>query len=273
METQAFLNAHMFGMLTAVFFASAVECIEALTIVLAMGMTRSWKSALVGTALAMVALAAVVAVAGVALQAYVSKSLLQLIIGTLLLVFGLQWLRKAIMRSSGLTALHDETVIFKREREKAANAGSKVTLGMDWFAFVVSFKGVLLEGLEVIFIVVSFGLSAGAETPNSLLLASMSALTAALVVVVLGFVAKGPLSKVPENILKFGVAVLLCTFGVFWASEGLGYFTKTKESLEWPGGDWALPFVLASWIVVSLLAVSLFKQRASPKAVPGGKTA
>src|SRR5581483_7286856 len=153
------------GLVSAAFLASAVEFVEAFTIVLAMGLTRSWRAALTGTALAVVVLAAVTVVAGVALISWVSEALLQLVIGTLLLVFGLQWLRKATLRSSGLKALHDEEAAFREEQAAARRAGHEVRLGLDWFAFVVSFKGVFLEGLEVVFIVMTFGLAAAKENP------------------------------------------------------------------------------------------------------------
>src|SRR5262245_39395961 len=157
------MNAGVVGVVAASFTASAVEFVEAFTIVLAMGMTRGWRSALAGTAAAVLALAVVTAVLGVALVSYVSESLLQIVIGPLLLIFGLQWLRKAILRSSGWKALHDEDAIFREEQEAARRAGHETKLGLDWFGFVVSFKGVFLEGLEVVFIVITFGLSAQRE--------------------------------------------------------------------------------------------------------------
>lgn len=153
-------DAGTLGVLAATFLASAVEFVEALTIVLAMGVTRGWRAALAGVALAVAALAAITAVAGYALVEWLPESLLQLVVGGLLLVFGLQWLRKAILRSSGLKALHDEDAIFERERAAALAAGEDRRLGLDWFAFVVSFKGVFLEGLEIVFIVITFGLNA-----------------------------------------------------------------------------------------------------------------
>jgi uncharacterized membrane protein len=255
-------DAGTIGLLTAVFVASAVECVEAFTIVLAMGMTRSWKAAITGTILAVLALSLLVAVAGVSVQRFISKSLLQLIIGTLLLIFGLQWLRKAILRASGLVAKHDEERIYREEQEAARKAGREIRLGLDWFGFVVSFKGVFLEGLEVVFIVITFGLTASVKNPNSssMLIASMGALAAFVVVLIAGLIARGPLSSVPENTLKFAVAVLLCTFGTFWASEGLGFFSRGGESLEWPAGDWALPGVLVAWVVVCYVLVRLLRR-------------
>jgi Ca2+/H+ antiporter, TMEM165/GDT1 family len=249
------ISAGTVGLAMATFLASAVEFVEAFTIVLAMGLTRSWRAALTGTAVAVVALALVTAVAGVALVNWVSESLLQLIIGTLLVIFGLQWLRKAILRSSGLKALHDEEATFREEQEAAQKAGREVRLGLDWFAFVVSFKGVFLEGLEVVFIVITFGLAATKENPNGMTIATGGAVLAGILVLLAGFVAHKPLSAVPENTMKFCVGLLLSTFGLFWSVEGLGFFTASKESLEWPGEDWAILGVLVAWIVLSRLAV------------------
>jgi Ca2+/H+ antiporter, TMEM165/GDT1 family len=248
------INPGVVGLVAASFTASAVEFVEAFTIVLAMGMTRSWRSALVGTALAVVALAVVTAVLGVGLKDYVQASMLQIIIGPLLLVFGLQWLRKAILRSAGLKALHDEDAIFREEQDAARQAGRETRWGLDWFAFVVSFKGVFLEGLEVVFIVITFGLSAQKANPHSLALATAGAALAGVIVIIAGVLAHRPLSTVPENTLKFAVGLLLTTFGTFWSVEGLGYFAG-GVSLEWPGGEWALPVVLLTWGVVSRLLV------------------
>jgi uncharacterized membrane protein len=261
------------GLATAVFVAASVEWVEAFTIVLAVGMTRSWKSTIIGSILALLALSMIVAVAGAGLRNTISQSLLQLIIGALLLVFGLQWLRKAILRESGLKAKHDEESIYRREQEEARRASPLVRGGLDWFAFVVSFKGVFLEGLEVVFIVITFGLSASLRNPHSMFIASLAALAAFVLVLIAGVMVHKPLSSVPENLLKFGVAVLLCTFGTFWSTEGLGYFTPDGGSLEWPGGEWALLGVLLSWIIVSSLFVRAFRRlhpvAASDPAVTG----
>src|SRR5215218_10368408 len=208
------------GLLTATFAASFVEFVEALTIVLAMGMTRSWRAAFAGTGAAVVALVGFTAVAGYALVNWLPESALQLGIGTLLLIFGLQWLRKAILRSSGLKALHDEEEEFREQAEAARRAGDEKKLGLDWFSFVVSFKGVFLEGVEVVFIVITFGLNA-----NNMPVAIVGASSAVVVVLVAGLAAHAPLTKVPENTLKYGVGLLLATFGTFWAVEGLGIFS------------------------------------------------
>jgi uncharacterized membrane protein len=238
------------GLVTATFAASFVEFVEALTIVLAMGMTRSWRAALVGTAAAALALAGFTSVAGYALVNWLPESALQLLIGSLLLVFGLQWLRRAVLRSAGLEALHDEAAVFGREADAARAAGADTRLGLDWFAFVVSFKGVFLEGVEVVFIVITFGLNA-----DNVPLAAAAAAAAGAAVVAAGAVAHRPLTRVPENTLKYVVGLLLATFGTFWAVEGLGVFRDGGHSLEWPGGDWSLLMLLAGWLVVSRLLV------------------
>jgi uncharacterized membrane protein len=238
------------GLLVAVFLASAVEFVEAFTIVLAMGVTRGWRSTLWGAAAGVAVLAVVTAVAGYALVQWLPKSALQLAVGTLLLIFGLQWLRKAILRAAGIKALHDEEEAFAAEREAALSAGTEQRMGLDWFAFVVSFKAVLLEGLEVVFIVITFGLNA-----DSIPLASAGAAAAGVLVLVAGAIVHRPLARVPENTIKFAVGLLLSTFGTFWAVEGLGVFAPGSASLDWPGGDVAILGLLAVWSSVSYLAV------------------
>jgi len=221
--------------------------VEALTIVLAMGVTRGWRSTLVGTTAALLALAAIVAALGPALTVIPIETL-RLIVGALLLVFGLQWLRKAILRASGWRALRDEDAAFAREAAKARDAVYEERAGLDWYAFTISFKGVLLEGLEVAFIVITFGSAQG-----SIPLAAAGAGAAALIVVVAGVIARGPLSRVPENTLAFGVGVLLTTFGIFWGAEGAG--------VEWPGGDAALPGVLGFVLIMSVGFVTALQRR------------
>jgi uncharacterized membrane protein len=221
--------------------------VEALTIVLAMGVTRGWRSALTGTAVALLALAAIVATLGPALTVIPIETL-RLIVGVLLLVFGLQWLRKAILRASGWRALRDEDAVFAREAAQARTAAPEQRAGLDWYAFTISFKGVLLEGLEVAFIVLTFGSAQG-----SIPLAAAGALAAALLVVGAGVVARGPLSRVPENTLAFGVGVMLTTFGIFWGAEGTG--------VDWPGGDAALPGVLAFVLLLSVGFVTALRRQ------------
>jgi Ca2+/H+ antiporter, TMEM165/GDT1 family len=255
------IDGSALGLLTATFLASAVEMVEALTIVLALGVSRGWRSTLIGAGAALLALAVVTTVAGVALVEYLPRSLLQLVIGALLLIFGLQWLRKSILRSAGLKDLHDEDEIFRAQREAAGGAGAQRRAGLDWFAFTVSFKGVFLEGMEVVFIVVTFGLNADAMG-----LAAAAAAAAAVVVLVAGVLARRPLSRVPENTLKFAVGLLLTSFGTFWAVEGLGVFSDGAASLEWPGGDLALLGLLALWAVLSRSAVLALRAGATRSA-------
>jgi uncharacterized membrane protein len=229
------------------FLASAVEFVEALTIVLAAGVTRGWRSSLFGLGAATVVLAAIVAVLGPALDRIPIDDL-RLVVGGLLLAFGMQWLRKAILRSSGYKALHDEDAAFAEETAAARAAGTDTRAGIDWYGFTLSFKGVLLEGLEVAFIVLTFG-----STQGSIPLAALGAAVALVLVAVVGVVVRAPLARVPENTLKFAVGVMLTTFGIFWSAEGAG--------AHWPGDDAALPFVLLFVIALSLGAVSVLRRR------------
>jgi uncharacterized membrane protein len=234
-------------LVAAAFIASAVEMVEALTIVLAVGLTRDWRSAMTGSGVALVALAAIVAVLGPALTVIPIDDL-RLVVGALLLIFGLQWLRKAILRAAGYRALHDEDAAFAREAAAARAASGERHAGLDWYAFTISFKGVLLEGLEVAFIVLTFG-----STQGSIPLAALGAGIAAVVVVGVGAAARAPLSRVPENTLKFAVGVMLTTFGTFWAAEGAG--------ADWPGGDAALLGVLAFVALLSAGLVTTLRRR------------
>jgi uncharacterized membrane protein len=238
--TTAFLVA-------SAFLASAVEFVEALTIVLASGITRGWRSSLIGLAAATVALAAIVAALGPALT-LIPIDVLRLVVGGILLAFGLQWLRKAILRSSGFKALHDEAAIFAEETAGARTAARDERAGLDWYGFTLSFKGVLLEGLEVAFIVLTFG-----STQGSIPLAALGAGIALVLVAVVGVLVRAPLTRVPENTMKFAVGVMLTTFGTFWAAEGAG--------AHWPGDDASLPVVLAFVIALSFAAVGLLKRR------------
>jgi uncharacterized membrane protein len=236
------VTAHDALLVAAAFLASAVEMVEALTIVLAVGVTRGWRTALTGTLTAFVALAAIVAVFGPALK-YIPIDALRLVVGALLLVFGLQWLRKAILRASGFKAKHDEDAIFKEEvAEIQANA-------TDWYGFVLSFKGVFLEGMEVVFIVITFG---GTERGHYLY-SVLGAAAAFVVVALIGAAVHRPLSRVPENTMKFAVGAMLTTFGIFWGSEGAG--------IRWPAGDAALLGVLAFVLVTAWLLVAVLNQR------------
>jgi uncharacterized membrane protein len=229
------------------FIASAVEMVEALTIVLASGITRGWRSSLAGLGAATVALAAIVGALGPALT-LVPISALRLVVGALLLAFGLQWLRKAILRASGFKPLHDEDAIFAREIEEAKTAGHDERAGLDWYGFTLSFKGVLLEGLEVAFIVITFG-----STGKNVGLAALAAGVALVLVATLGVLVRAPLARVPENTMKFAVGVMLTTFGIFWGAEGAG--------AHWPGDDASLPVVLVFVIALSFAAVAVLRRR------------
>jgi uncharacterized membrane protein len=235
----------------ATFAASAVEVVETVTIVLAVGITRGWRSTLIGVGSAAVVLAVLAAGLGTALTKWVPLSDLKIAVGGLLLVFGLQWLRKAILRASGYKALHDEDQAFLEEREGARSAPLVERASLDWFAFTVAFKGMLLEGLEVVFIVITIGAASG-----RLALSAASAGAAAVVVGGVGFALRRPLSRVPENSLKFGVGLLLTTFGTFWAAEGVG--------VRWWGNDAGLLYLLALYAAFSVAAVSYLRGARRP---------
>ena len=228
------------------FLASSVEMVEALTIILAVGLTRGWRSALVGTGAALGVLAVIVAVFGPVLG-HIPLQPLRLVVGGLLLIFGVQWWRKAILRSSGFKALHDEEATFAKETETARNQGAVTGTGLDSYGFALTFKSVLLEGLEVAFIVVTFGASAG-----RLGLAAVGAGVALVVVLGLGLLLHRPLSQVPENTLKFTVGLMLSSFGTFWAAEGAGAI--------WPGGDICILGLLALYALASYGYVSWLRR-------------
>jgi uncharacterized membrane protein len=232
----------------AVFLACAVEAVEALTVVLATGIIRGWSSPLKGVGVALVLLAAIVAVFGPAVG-HIPLNALRLLIGTLLLVFGLQWLRKAILRASGHKALHDEAAIYERQVSAAqAATRSGRAFVTDWYAFTLAFKAVLLEGLEVVFIVVTFGANQG-----HIALACLGAALAIILVTGVGVLLKEPLARVPENTMKFAVGILLTSFGTFWAGEGAG--------VDWPGADRALLVLIPAFLLMSLLFVLLLRRR------------
>jgi uncharacterized membrane protein len=232
------------GLAVSVFLACAVEAVEALTIVLAVGTTRSWSSALSGAGLATVVLAALVAALGPALTS-LPIDVLRVGVGGLLLVFGLQWLRKAILRAGGLKALHDEAAAFAQEAESARNAGRPA--GFDPYSFTIAFKGVFLEGLEVAFIVLTFG-----ANQHRIPLAAGAAAVAIGLVAAAGIAIRAPLARVPENTMKFAVGVMLTSFGTFWGAEGAG--------ASWPGADAALLVIVPVLLVISLGFVALIRR-------------
>jgi uncharacterized membrane protein len=231
-----------------VFLACAVEAVEATTVVLAIGTARHWRSANSGVAAGVLLLAAIVAVLGPAISA-LPLNALRLVIGGALLIFGLQWLRKAVLRAGGRKALHDEDAVF-REQLAAAEAASPRRLGVvrDWYAFTVSFKSVVLEGLEVVFIAITFG-----ANQHDLPVAALAAVIAVLVVAAAGVAVRSPLSHVPENTMKFAVGVMLCAFGTFWGAEGAG--------ASWPGGDTAILVLVLLYAGVALLAATAIRTR------------
>jgi uncharacterized membrane protein len=238
----------------AVFLACVVEAVEALTIVLAAGTGRDWRSAITGVVSGVVVLVVVVAALGPALT-LIPLGALRLVVGGLLLIFGLQWLRKAIMLASGLKALHDEDAIFATElaAARAAPAGSRGGVA-DWYSFTLSFKGVVLEGLEVAFIALTFG-----ANQQNIPLAAVAALAAVLAVTVAGLAIRAPLARVPENTLKFVVGIMLTSFGIFWGAEGAG--------AVWPGADAALLVVIPAIAVFALGLVALLRRIAAPPTV------
>lgn len=231
----------------SVFLACAVEAVEALTIVLAAGVTRGWRSPLLGLAAAVAVLAVVVAALGPALTV-LPLSALRVVVGGLLLVFGLQWLRKAVLRASGWKSLHDEEAAYAKAVAEARAAGRPAGRDFDGYGFTLAFKAVLLEGLEVAFIVVTFGSNQG-----SIPLAVIGAVLAIAVVTVAGVAIRGPLSRVPENTLKFAVGVMLTAFGTFWGAEGVG--------VRWPGTDAALLALVPFYLLVALGYVRWLRSR------------
>jgi uncharacterized membrane protein len=237
----------------SVFFACAVEAVEAFTIVLAVGTTRRWRAALLGVGAATLVLAVLVAALGAALTS-LPLGVLRVVVGGLLLTFGLQWLRKAILRAAGAKAKHDEEAIFATERADAAAAPPAA--GFDGYAFAISFKAVLLEGLEVAFIVLTFGANQG-----DVGLAAVAAAAAILAVLGAGLALRAPLARVPENAMKFAVGVLLTSFGAFWGAEGAG--------ASWPGGEASLAPLVAVIALAALAMVAEIKARATPAPEPG----
>ena len=235
------------ALVLTVFIACAVEAVEALTIVLAAGLTREWRSTFQGMAAALAALAVIVAVVGPALT-LVPLTGLRLAVGALLAIFGLQWLRKAILRASGYKDLHDEGAIYARQvaAARAAATGSRRSVH-DWYAFTLSFKGVLLEGLEVVFIAITFG-----DNQQNLGLAAVGAVAAVIMVAAVGIAVRAPLSRVPENTMKFVVGIMLTSFGVFWGAEGAG--------AAWPGNDAALLVIIPAIAMIALGYVALLRR-------------
>jgi uncharacterized membrane protein len=228
----------------AAFLGSAVESTEALTIVLAVGLTRGWRAPLYGTVGALVALAVLVVLFGQLIVEHVPELTLKLIIGTLLLLFGLRWLHKAVLRSGGVVAMHDEDHAYQQTVRELTGA----TARHDWVGFVIAFKGVFLEGLEVVFIVVAVG-----GTSRFLPYAVVGGLLAMVVVAGAGLAVRKPLARVPENTLKYAVGIILTAIGTFWAAEGMG--------AKWPLDFVSIFFLVIAFLVASRLAVMLVRRR------------
>jgi len=229
--------------ISAAFLSSLVEAVEALTIVFAVGTVRGWRPAGLGALAGFLLLALIVLALGPLLDR-VPLHLLQFAIGVLLLLFGMRWLRKAILRAAGVIPLHDETIAYATETAQLREQERHHKARLDWLAALASFKAIVLEGLEVVFIVIAVGAGRGLIIP-----ASVGALAACLLVAAIGLAVHQPLARVPENTLKFAVGVMLSAFGVFWIGEGLG--------VAWPGEDIAIIAFAALFLVVGLAAVAL----------------
>lgn len=243
------------AVLTAAFLASAVEFVEAFTIVLVVGITINWRSSLAGAFAAAATLAAIVATLGVAIVQFVPIDYLRLVVGIILILFGLKWLKKAILRYSGLKALHDEEAIFEETRAEIRARGETITPRFEPFGIALAYKAVLLEGLEVAFIVITFGSSATTNVCNNVCgigSAAIGATIAGILVILAGLLIRAPLTKVPENTLKFIVGVMLTTFGTFWAGEGFG--------VAWPYADAFILVLAALYLLASFILVMILKQ-------------
>ncbi len=240
------------AVLTGAFLASAVEFVEAFTIVLVVGVTINWRSSLVGAFAATATLAIIVAIFGIALVQFVPLGVLRLVVGILLMLFGLKWLKKAILRYSGLKALHDEEAIFEETIARVRARGEVVTPHIEPFGVALSYKAVLLEGLEVAFIVITFGTSAVSNKALGIGSAAIGAAVAGLLVILIGALVRTPLKQIPENTLKFIVGIMLTTFGTFWSGEGLG--------IVWPSSDAFLLVLVALYLLASFILVIWLKQ-------------
>ena len=243
------------AVLSAAFLASAVEFVEAFTIVLVVGVTINWRSSLAGAFAAAATLALIIATLGVALVQFVPIGILRLVVGVILILFGLKWLKKSILRYSGLKAIHDEEAIFEETRAEVRARGVEIAPRFEPFGIALAYKAVLLEGLEVAFIVITFGSSATSSVCNNTCgigSAAIGAAIAGVLVILLGALVRAPLTKVPENTLKFVVGVMLTTFGTFWAGEGFG--------VTWPYADAFLLALAALYLVASFVLVTSLKQ-------------
>lgn len=252
--TKGSIMGAQWAVIVAAFLASAVEFVEAFTIVLVVGITINWRSAFAGTGAAILALAALVGIFGTAIVHYVPLEALRFVVGILLVLFGLKWLKKAILRYAGLKAMHDEEAIYEEQLAEMRARGEHHQQKVDPFGVATSFKSVLLEGLEVAFIVITFG-----SAVDSISSAIWGALAAGVLVVLVGALVRAPLQRVPENTLKFVVGVMLTSFGTFWGGEGVG--------IQWWHEDLFLPILVAFYLVVAGLLILWLRPYAPPKLV------
>ncbi len=262
-----FLSGPLAGVLIAAFLASTVEFVEAFTIVLVVGVTVNWKSAFVGMAAATLALIALVGVFGTALVIFIPLAVLRFIVGFLLILFGLKWLKKAVLRYAGVKAMHDEEAIYEEQMAAMRERGEKPSNTVDAFGVVTAFKSVLLEGLEVAFIVITFGsASASSVTTRAqgITYAAIGAAGALVLVALSGALIRAPLQRVPENTLKFVVGVMLTSFGTFWGGEGIG--------INWPGSDLFLLALIAFYLLVAFVIITWLRPYGSPRALNAGAT-
>ncbi len=254
------LSGPLAGVLIAAFLASTVEFVEAFTIVLVVGVTVNWKSAFVGMAAATLALIALVGVFGTALVVFIPLEALRFLVGFLLILFGLKWLKKAILRYAGVKAMHDEEAIYEEEMAAMRARGERPSNTVDAFGVATAFKSVLLEGLEVAFIVITFGsasASGAATRAEGITYAAIGAAAALALVALSGALIRAPLQRVPENTLKFVVGVMLTSFGTFWGGEGIG--------IQWPGEDLFLPALICFYLLVAFALISWLRPYGASK--------
>jgi uncharacterized membrane protein len=261
------LSGPLAGVLIAAFLASTVEFVEAFTIVLVVGVTVNWKSAFIGMAAATVALIVLVGIFGTALVIFIPLEALRTAVGFLLILFGLKWLKKSVLRYSGVKALHDEEAIYEEQMAEMRARGERPSNNVDAFGVVTSFKSVLLEGLEVAFIVITFGSASASRVSaraEGIAYAAIGAAAALILVALSGALIRAPLQRVPENTLKFVVGVMLTSFGTFWGGEGIG--------VNWPGGDWFLLALVAFYLLVSFALVTWLRPYGKLRATTSGET-
>ena len=242
---------------TASFLASAVEFVEAFTIVLVVGITINWRSSLLGAFAAAATLAVIIATLGVALVKWVPINDFRLVVGIILILFGLKWLKKSILRYSGLKALHDEEAIFEETMAEIRARGETVAPRFQPFGVALAYKSVLLEGLEVAFIVITFGSSVTTTSGNGIASAAIGAAVAGILVIAAGAIIRAPLTRVPENTLKFIVGIMLTSFGTFWAAEGFSF--NPHNNFEWPLSDAFILIIIVIYLLASYGLITWLK--------------